>query len=153
MAKTFGLAGLRLGWLSSKNADLLHKVEVFKDYLTICSSPTSEVLAMIALNNSADLIKINTGKIKRKTSLFRQFQHRNDDLVEFFPPRSGSTAFVRPKSTMTAYEYAEDLVQKTGIVMLTSEMFNYGHSHLRVGFGCENLPQILEVWEKFHRQH
>jgi aspartate/methionine/tyrosine aminotransferase len=121
-------------------------------YLTICSSATSEVLATLALNHSAKLIKLNTDKIRRNLSLFKQFQERNEDLVEFSVPRSGSTAFVRLKSTMTTYEYTEDLVQKTGIVMLTSEMFNYGHSHLRIGFGRENLPEILEVWEKFHKQ-
>jgi aspartate/methionine/tyrosine aminotransferase len=152
MSKTFGLAGLRLGWLSSKNADLLGKVEAFKDYLTLCNSTTSEVLARIALNHSADLIKVNIDRIRRNINLFKQFQERNPDLVDFYLPRSGSTAFIRLKTTMTAYEYAEELVQKTGIMMLPSEMFNYGHRHIRVGFGRENLSDILEAWGKFHRQ-
>lgn len=36
MSKAFGLAGLRIGWLASHDADLLRRCAAFKDYTTIC---------------------------------------------------------------------------------------------------------------------
>jgi aspartate/methionine/tyrosine aminotransferase len=151
MSKTFGLAGLRLGWLSSKNAALLNKVEAYKDYLTICNSTTSEMLATIALNNSDHFIQPNIEKIKSNIALFKQFQERNPDLLDFYIPKSGSTAFIRLRGSLTAFEYAEELVRKTGIMMLPSEKFDYGNHHARIGFGRQNLPEILAIWEQFHK--
>jgi aspartate/methionine/tyrosine aminotransferase len=63
-AKTFGLAGLRLGWLTSKNKVLIKKVEKFKDYLSICNSATSEILGTIALKNMNEFLIPNLKKIK-----------------------------------------------------------------------------------------
>ena len=82
-AKTFGLAGLRLGWLTSKNKEILKKVEHFKDYLSICNSATSELLGTIAINNMAKFVNPNLEKIKSNILLFEQFHHRNADFFDF----------------------------------------------------------------------
>lgn len=152
MAKSFGLAGLRIGWLASRNNDILGKVEAFKDYLTICNSATSEILATIALNNSEQFTGPNIKKIKSNIENFRQFQGRNSDLVEFYPPKAGSTGFVRLKTGSTALQYADRLVREADIMLLPSETFHYGEHHARIGFGRANLPEILTMWEQFHHK-
>ncbi len=149
MSKTFGLAGLRIGWLASKNKAVLAKVEAFKDYLSICNSGPSEILSTIALNHSDKFITPNNEKIAGNIKHFQDFHQRNPDLLEFSVPRGGSTAFVRlniPKSTM---EYAEILVKNTGIMLLPAETFDYGTVFVRIGFGRSNLAEILKVWEKY----
>jgi len=148
-AKTFGLAGLRLGWLTSKNKDILKKVESYKDYLSICNSSTSEILATIALNNMEKFIQPNLEKIKKNISVFEQFQHRNRNFCDFIKPNSGSTAFVKLNVKGTAMDFAEKLVRNTGIMLLPSETFEYGHKHTRIGFGRENMPVVLEVLETY----
>jgi aspartate/methionine/tyrosine aminotransferase len=151
MAKSFGLAGLRIGWLASRNEKILKKVEAFKDYLSICNSATSEILAAVALNNSGSFIAPNIEKVKSNIEIFRQFQLRNSDLLEFYQPKGGSVAFIKLKTKIPALQYAKELIQKTGIMLLPSEIFEYGTSHVRIGFGRANLPEVLTVWEKFHR--
>lgn len=148
-AKTFGLAGLRLGWLTSKNKAILKKVESFKDYLSICNSATSEILATIALNNMEKFVEPNLEKIQSNILHFEQFHHHNPDFFDFIKPNSGSTAFVKLKIKSTALEFAEKLVQETGIMLLPSEMFEYGTSHARIGFGRENMPQVLQILENY----
>jgi aspartate/methionine/tyrosine aminotransferase len=49
MSKTFGLAGLRIGWLATQDVDLLKKCLDFKCYLSLCNSAPSEILALIVL--------------------------------------------------------------------------------------------------------
>ncbi|RZW12693.1 MAG: aminotransferase class I/II-fold pyridoxal phosphate-dependent enzyme, partial [Desulfobulbaceae bacterium] len=48
MSKAYGLPGLRIGWIASKDKLLLTKMESYKHYLTICNSAPSERLAIIA---------------------------------------------------------------------------------------------------------
>ncbi len=148
-AKTFGLGGLRLGWLTSRNNDILNKVEAFKDYLSICNSAPSEILGTIALNNIDQFVQPNIKKIKSNLEVFRQFSERNKDFLNFYEPNAGSTAFVKLKIKESAMAYAERLVQETGIMLLPSETFEYGTKHARIGFGRENLPEILDIFEKY----
>ena len=51
MSKSFALPGLRIGWLSSKNKNLMQKISEFKDYTTICNNAPGEILSIIALQN------------------------------------------------------------------------------------------------------
>jgi aspartate/methionine/tyrosine aminotransferase len=51
MSKTYGLAGLRIGWIATRNASLFHELAAFKDYTTICNSAPSEFLATLALRH------------------------------------------------------------------------------------------------------
>lgn len=153
MSKSFGLAGLRIGWLASKNKAILAKVEAFKDYLSICNSCPSEILASIALNNHQQFITPNNEKIKLNIKYFEEFAQRNKDLIEFNIPRGGSTAFIRLKIPKTAMEYAGNLFKQTGIMLLPSETFNYGTHFARIGFGRRNLPEILSVWEAYLNVH
>lgn len=151
-AKTFGLAGLRLGWLTSKNKEILQKVENFKDYLSICNSATSEILATIALNNIDKFVKPNLLKIKNNLSLFEQFHQNNKDFFDFPKPVGGSTAFIKLKIKGTSLEFAEQLVKDTGIMLLPAETFEYGDQYARIGFGRENLPEILGIFEQYIRK-
>jgi len=148
-AKTFGLAGLRLGWLTSKNKMLLKKVESFKDYLSICNSATSEILATIALNNLNQFVVPNVEKIKANILLFEQFHHRHTAFFDFLKPNSGSTAFIKLKIKETAMDFAENLVNKTGIMLLPSEAFEFGSSHARIGFGRKNMSDALDLLDGY----
>ena len=49
LSKSFSLPGLRIGWLATRNLALMEKLKSLKDYLSICSSAPSEVLALIAV--------------------------------------------------------------------------------------------------------
>src|SRR5262249_5452467 len=56
MSKAFGLAGIRIGWLATRDAELRERLVAFKHYLTICSAGPSELLATIALRASETVL-------------------------------------------------------------------------------------------------
>ena len=51
-SKTYGLAGLRIGWIATHNRELYDRMAGLKDYTTICNSAPSEFLASVALRKS-----------------------------------------------------------------------------------------------------
>jgi aspartate/methionine/tyrosine aminotransferase len=59
VSKSLGLPGLRIGWLASRDPDLLRGASEIKDYTTICSSAPSEILALIGLRAREWLIGRN----------------------------------------------------------------------------------------------
>lgn len=151
-AKTFGLGGLRLGWLTSQNNDILNKVEAFKDYLSICNSAPSEVLGTIALNNLDKFVVPNVKKIRENIQIFKQFAEQHGDFLDFYEPQAGSTAFVKLHIKGTTMSFAEKLVQETSIMVLPAETFEYGTKHIRIGFGRKNLPEILDTLTGYLRK-
>lgn len=149
MSKSFGMAGLRIGWLVCQDVDLLKRIASLKDYLSICASAPSEILAIIALNHSDYFINKNIEKIKRNISIFKDYiasQTPSDTLfTDFIPPKAGSVAFVKIKKGISSMEFSDRLVKSSGIMTVPSEIFDYRSGFIRVGFGRQNLPEILTL--------
>lgn len=148
-SKSFGLAGLRTGWLVSQNQAFLNKVIAFKDYLSICNSAPSEILSIIALNHIDQFVQPNLQKIKKNIAYFQEFVTAQEVISNFIPPKAGSTAFVPLNIKGTAMEFSNHLVEKTGIMTVPAAMFEYEGKYIRVGFGRENFPEVLEVFGSY----
>jgi aspartate/methionine/tyrosine aminotransferase len=149
MAKTFALAGLRLGWIVCKDRVVMEEMKKFKDYLTICSPSTSEILTLIALRNKSQLIQHNLDKIIKNIHLFTAFCNRHPQHLQFAPTKAGSTAFVKLTLKEPSITFSEKLVKETGIMTLPAEMFEFGSSHVRIGFGRSNMNVPLEILDTY----
>ena len=66
MSKSFGLAGLRLGWIATQDGNLLSRILAWKDYTTICTSAPAEFLSGIALRHADVIIERNRGYHQRE---------------------------------------------------------------------------------------
>tara|TARA_R110001583_G_scaffold123082_1_gene274431 strand:+ start:50678 stop:51808 length:1131 start_codon:yes stop_codon:yes gene_type:complete len=148
-SKTFGLAGLRIGWLVTQDTDFLHKVVAFKDYLSICNSAPSEILSIIALNNIDKFLPQNLKKIKENILLFGDFVGKHPIISSFTPPKAGSTSFVKLNINNSSLEFSNQLVEKTGIMTVPSEMFEHNGKYIRVGFGRNNFPEVLDILDNY----
>jgi aspartate/methionine/tyrosine aminotransferase len=152
-SKSFGLAGLRTGWLVCNDLDFIHRVICYKDYLSICSSAPSEILSIIALNHIDDFLQPNIKKIQQNIKLFAEFAQTQDVISSFIPPKSGSTAFVKLNINCSSLEFSNYLVEKAGIMTIPAEMFDHTGKFIRVGFGRESLPKILPIMRVFLEQN
>ena len=143
-SKSFGMAGLRIGWLVCQDQSFIAHVVSYKDYLSICNNAPGEVLTIVALNHSQVFIEPNIEKIKRNVALFSAFAAKQDLFASFQPPQAGSTAFVPLNISGTSQEFSDQLVKKHGIMTIPAEMFQYPGTYIRVGFGRDNFPEALD---------
>jgi len=148
-SKTFGLAGLRTGWLVTHDTDFLRKVVAFKDYLSICNSAPSEILSIIALNHIDKFLPQNLKKIRKNIILFGEYVAKHQIISSFIPPKTGSTSFVKLNIENSSLAFSNQLVEKTGIMTLPSEMFDYPGKYIRVGFGRNNFPEVLDKLDSY----
>lgn len=151
MAKSFGLAGLRIGWVASHNEELMQQLANYKDYLTICNSAPSEILALIGLRLSDSLARRNNEIIASNGSLFQAFCAETG-LFEFSQPLSGSTAFARLLREESTLQFSERLVEQAGIMTLPAEMFEYGSHHIRIGLGRKNFGDALAALSDYTKK-
>ncbi|MCA1795069.1 MAG: aminotransferase class I/II-fold pyridoxal phosphate-dependent enzyme [Desulfobacteraceae bacterium] len=152
MSKTFGLAGLRIGWVATRNTRIYNEMSAFKDYTTICSSAPSEFLATIALQNAGKIAQRNIRIIHNNLDHLDRFFTDHADLFQWCRPKAGSVAFpVLRKGTVD--DFCTDLVEKAGILLLPGTLYNDGSNAFRVGFGRKNVPEVLEKFDAYLKKH
>ncbi|HLD04607.1 MAG TPA: aminotransferase class I/II-fold pyridoxal phosphate-dependent enzyme [Candidatus Nanoarchaeia archaeon] len=152
MSKTFGMPGLRIGWLSIREKELFRNVLAFKDYTTICNSALSESVALAALRKKDKIIKNNLKIIKDNLAILEPFFLKHEKKFGWEKPKAGPIAFVKIKFDEDAYDFCKKVVKKVGVMLLPSTEYDYGNRHFRIGFGRRNLPEALKAFEKYLKQ-
>jgi len=149
MSKSFAMAGLRIGWLATRDRDVLERCARFKDYTTICSSAPSEVLALIGLRARATVLARSRSIVADNLVALDTFFDAWNDRFTWVRPRAGSVGFPRltvPGVSIDAW--AAGLVEAEGVLLLPGSQFDYGGNHFRLGFGRADLPIALERLER-----
>lgn len=150
-SKTYGLAGLRIGWIATKNKKIYEKMASLKDYTTICNSAPSEFLAEVAMRNRTKLAERNLGIIQDNLAVMDDFFTRHPDLFSWVRPRAGSMAFPRYLGG-NVEKFCDELVTIAGVLLLPGSIYDDSRNHFRLGLGRKNLPQAVERLEGFLSQ-
>ncbi len=147
-SKTYGLAGLRIGWIATHNRDVYGKMAGLKDYTTICNSAPSEFLAAVALRNRRKLVERNVGIIKSNLETVHEFMDRHADRFSWVPPHAGSMAFPRYLGG-SIDAFCDKLVREAGVLLLPGSLYDEYENHFRLGLGRKNLPEAMGRLEEF----
>jgi aspartate/methionine/tyrosine aminotransferase len=149
LSKSFGLPGLRTGWIAARNKELLGKIEKFKDYTTICNSAVSEILGIIALRKKDDIIATNLNLIIENIHIARDLFRSQSDLLTWIEPEGSSVAFPLMDKRFSVEEFCKKLVDQKSVLMLPASIFNYPGNHFRIGLGRKNFNEAIKVFETF----
>jgi aspartate/methionine/tyrosine aminotransferase len=148
MSKTYGLAGLRIGWIATRNADIYQRVAALKDYTTICNSAPSEFLAALALRHRQKLVERNLGIIADNLAVLDAFFARHADRFTWQRPKAGAIGFSRLLGG-DVVNFCETLLESAGVLLLPGTLYDDSGNHFRIGFGRKNLPEAMAKLEKF----
>lgn len=153
MSKSFGLAGLRIGWIACRDEALLQRVAEGKHYLSICNSAPSEVLALIALRNRDRIYERIRRIIATNLQCIEGFLSRHPETFRWNTPGGGCCGFMEFRGEGTVEALAHRLVTDHGVLILPGSCFPGGREeetsrHFRIGFGRENFPEALAQMEK-----
>jgi aspartate/methionine/tyrosine aminotransferase len=149
MSKSFGLAGLRIGWIASKEGELLKKLLTLKNYTTICNSAPSEFLAMLALRNKDSILERNRELVKKNVSLLEDFFDEYENFFSWVKPKGGSVAFPKLLVQDDVDQFCQDLLDVEGVLLMPGSIFNYDKPHFRIGFGRKNMSEALSKFEEY----
>lgn len=157
MSKSWGLPGLRIGWLACPDRGFRSACERYKHYLSICNSAPSELLAEIALKAREPILARNCGIVRDNLALLGPFFAEFPHLFDWREPDGSCVAFLRYKGAEGVEAFTTRLVEDTGVLLLpasiyASELGPVPADHFRIGFGRSAVPQALEVFATWLRQ-
>lgn len=147
ISKTYGLPGLRLGWLVSQDRSLLEKVLSFKHYTTICASAPSEFLTALALRHRTVLAARNLQIVKDNLALLDEFVMRRSTLLQWERPVAGPIGMIR-MDHVDVDGWCRKLLEATDVLALPGSVFDQPE-FLRVGFGRANFSEALDRVDRY----
>jgi aspartate/methionine/tyrosine aminotransferase len=133
VSKTYGLPGLRTGWVACRDAAIRDVVVAVKLYTTICSSAPSELLAALALRHREGLIERNRALVLGNLALADAFVERHAGRVDWVRPTASPIGFPRLEVGDT-HAFCERLAADAGVLLLPGEVYDVP-GHVRLGLG------------------
>ncbi len=150
MSKSYGLPGLRLGWVASQDKVILSKMERLKHYLSICNSGPSERLAKIALRYRKQLLDRNCAIVDENLAKWDAFFANYPNLFEWQRPDGSCTAFPKYLGAEGVEVFCKSLVEESGVLFLPGSIYSSTLTptptdRFRLSFGRENLDDGLQA--------
>ena len=145
MSKVFSLAGLRMGWIATRDEAALKAFLSHRDYNLISCGMFDDAVASIALAHSDVMLKRNQTIVRENLAIL-------DDWVASHPhfyytkPKAGTTALVYYDFDVPSYDFCKQMYHQTGAFVTPGDCFQQPHS-MRIGYACdkETLQKGLEA--------
>jgi aspartate/methionine/tyrosine aminotransferase len=148
LSKTYGLPGLRTGWLIIPDKELRKNIINWKFYTSICPPAPSEFLAMAAWKVRDQLREKSIAQIEQNLQLANAFFKRWPAIFTWREPMAGSTALVGMNVPSVA-AYATQLAEEAGVLILPAVTLGSDDHHMRLGFGRSAFGAALEKFEAY----
>lgn len=164
MSKAFALAGIRTGWVASRDGGVVRAVAAARDYTTISVSQLDDQVASYALSPPVlrPLLERNLALARTNLGLLSAFVEKHASVCSWVRPTAGTTALVQFKRRGVPVDdpgFVLDLLDKTKVLFMpASPCFGLGRDfkgYVRVGYACrtEVLVEGLEKLERYIEEH
>jgi aspartate/methionine/tyrosine aminotransferase len=147
LTKTFGLPGLRVGWIAGRNHEALDKVRRLRMHFNGYLPAPSEFLAALALRNASAILARNLVIVRENVAGFQAFLDRQSEYFSCHVPHAGAVAFPRWLGPGTTTELSDRLLKSHGLLVAPSDCFDAGEQHVRIGYGTRSFRAALNTLE------
>jgi aspartate/methionine/tyrosine aminotransferase len=148
MSKTYGLPGLRVGWLTCRDEQLMETLLAAKEQIFICGAVLEEELAARVLEQRAAALQLIQAKTQRHLALVRDWIDGHEHF-EWVEPTAGVVGFpcIRPEIDIDIDRFYRALLEEHGTYVGPGRWFDQDPRFFRLGFAWptrEELERGLE---------
>lgn len=152
MSKAFSLAGVRTGWIITKNKQLVKDLFSKRDYNTISLSMIDDKISTFVLKKFEKIIARNYKLCLENIELIDKFIKDSDGLIEWIRPEAGSTGFIKINvKGINTMVMCQELASQYKVLLVPGELFNNRSGFCRIGFGnsYNDLKGGLETFKLY----
>ncbi|GGB08723.1 pyridoxal phosphate-dependent aminotransferase [Puia dinghuensis] len=145
LSKTYGLPGLRTGWIICRDRRLLETFLAAKEQMHICGPVIDEELAYRYLLQKDRHFPRISADIKAKFEVVKDWMQQQGDW-EWIEPRGGCVCFPRLKDPQRTDldNFYRILLEKYGTYVGAGHWFEMPRHYIRLGFGWPTKDQLQE---------
>lgn len=153
MSKIFSLAGLRMGWIATRDTDVIDQIHERRDYDTISCGVLDDMLASMALAHKEKIFARNREILLKNREILDKWVQETEG-VHYIKPVAGTTALVYYDKDIPSYELCVRLIREKGLLFTPGSCFEM-EGCLRIGYAFDSklLAQGLEKFAEFLREN
>jgi aspartate/methionine/tyrosine aminotransferase len=145
LSKTYGLPGIRVGWLVTRDGELFGRLLAAKEQILISGSLVDETIAVRALQLRPSWLPEIRSRIAEALSVTASWIEGNPRF-EWVPPRGGVVGFPRIRPGVAAGldvdRFYETLFERHGTVVGPGHWFEQPRTSFRLGYGWPALDEL-----------
>ncbi len=144
LSKTYGIPGIRSGWLVCRDRGLMATFLAAKEQIGICGSVVDEAIAARAFAQRDTWLPEIHAFIRRQFEVVSSWM-AGEELMEWVEPQGGCVCFprIKPDVPVDVDEFYRTLNDRHGAYVGPGHWFEQSRRHMRVGYGWP-LPDELE---------
>jgi aspartate/methionine/tyrosine aminotransferase len=143
MSKSYGLPGIRIGWLICQNKQLMETLLAAKEQILITNSVIDEEIAYQYLNKKEKLFAPVKVAIQENFAILKNFILKQD-ILEWVEPQGGCVCFPRIKKNIMidTNKFYEILLNKYGTYVGPGHWFEEDGRYMRLGYGWDKTEKL-----------
>ncbi len=145
-SKAFGLPGIRLGWLITKDTTLYHQLLAAKEQIIIANSVVDEEIAFQFYKNKNTFLMATMEQVNANFKTLQTFMTEHP-ILEWVEPSGGVVCFPRVKQHLTLdnVKFYERLLSEYATFVGAGHWFDESDCSFRLGFGYLNTEDFKEA--------
>ena len=144
-SKTFGLPGIRMGWLMTKNTSLFEQFFAAKEQIQICGSALDEEIAFQFYQRKGEFLPKILVNLRRRFEIVRSFMN-SQKFLEWVEPKGGCVAFPRFRADirerLDLEKFYKTLNHEFSTHVGPGHWFEQEKHSMRIGYGWPDDEQL-----------
>ncbi len=143
LSKTYGLPGIRVGWLVSRDRSLVESLLAAKEQILISGSLVDETIALAALRRRPTWLPAIRARIEEAFGITSAWIDGNPRF-EWVPPRGGVVGFprIRPGIEVDTDRFYDGLFERHGTIVGPGHWFEQSRRQFRLGYGWPTTDEL-----------
>ena len=134
MSKVFALAGLRLGWIATRDRSAMQAFLSHRDYNHISCGILDEAVAALALSHAEALLARNRRIVRENLKILSAYM-QTEKRLDWHRPEAGTTALIGYDYDIASREFCRELLEQTGALLTPGACFEVEKS-FRIGYAA-----------------
>jgi aspartate/methionine/tyrosine aminotransferase len=143
LSKTYGLPGLRVGWLTCRDDRLMETFLAAKEQIFICGPVLEEELAARLLERRSQALSLVRSKTQQHLAVVRDWIDGHE-LFEWVEPSAGVVCFprIRPAIDIDVDRFYRALLDEHGTYVGRGRWFDQDERYFRLGFAWPTEAEL-----------
>jgi aspartate/methionine/tyrosine aminotransferase len=143
LSKSYGLPGIRMGWIISRDAQLQELFLAAKEQIFICNSIVDEEIATRVLARREKILQPILNGNRQSFEVIKAWMARQDNM-EWVEPRGGVVCFprIKPASGVDVESFYQTLNENYATYVGPGHWFEMERRFMRIGYGWPGLDEL-----------
>jgi aspartate/methionine/tyrosine aminotransferase len=145
VSKAYGLPGIRIGWIVSRDQTLQSKFLAAKEQIVLCGSVVDEAIALQALRNRSRLLQAIRKQNQTNFGMVMEWMAKTP-MLEWVVPSGGVVCFPRVRAAVPVdmAAFYQILLERFSTFVGPGHWFEQSTRSFRLGFGWEPPEKLAQ---------